>query len=843
MSSEKMNGYKKEWSQKRIVAKINHIMTNDLVHLAKKPLSKNQTISLIIVGLILIATPIAFYLVRQEQKLHPRAEAVTVSGAPPGFKITNITGNSFTLSWTSSTAVVGKVQYGKVGEALSGTAVDDRGADIASKVHHVTVGFSQPLESNQTYRYEIVSGQTIFTGPLSTSTGPALSRPTISTQSLVRGRVVKEDGSPAEEALVYMKIKDSARNESNEISTWTNKQGNWVIVLNNARNRDLIQSFSFKPEDTLNLFSQAASEGKGKVSIAIADIQKTLTTIALDKTAPAFASAPPFGGFVDSTKNQTLISDNWYNHLAPFFDWPQASDGKGYGLKGYYIYWGVDPDADSQKDGVFVDSGQTVFSPTLKNDGIYYLFLRTEDEVGNISTQYTAFVYRFDRTQPVLPGRITVDPTGYSEVLGIRARAQESTPTVTVTVTPTETATTTPTTEPSATITEAPTATATVTVAPTESATVTPVPTDSAVSEPTPTPTPVLPSAYLFQWSPPINESGPNDSGVAVYPYSIDSPTPGKEVNENKFLFDDFTGLTQGQHIFRVWAKDKAGNLSKEPARVNFYYDDPNDAKSLPPKPTFKSVTNTTANSVSLNLAKAKVGEEITIEGADLGVDQGISLIRFGDISAPFVVTQSWTNDKIVITIPQILPGKFDLHISAPGGPTITLPFELLYDMFVTKLERLYILGDQATTLAIDGDGFTSESIVKLISTADTSKTFSLTTNLVSPTEIKVAVTPAALPIGEYKVNVTTSAISSTFDKLVLITQTGDIWRDNAKESDEQIRDGKIDINDVSRLLSKWGSTDPADLAEIDINPGPADVSKGKIDLYDANKIMANWTQ
>ena len=53
--------------------------------------------------------------------------------------------------------------------------------------------------------------------------------------------------------------------------------------------------------------------------------------------------------------------------------------------------------------------------------------------------------------------------------------------------------------------------------------------------------------------------------------------------------------------------------------------------------------------------------------------------------------------------------------------------------------------------------------------------------------------------------------------------------------------DGKVDLTDVSRLLSRWGKTTAADLAEADIN-GPARTPDNKIDIYDANKLMANWT-
>ncbi|MCH7604542.1 hypothetical protein IID24_00900, partial [Patescibacteria group bacterium] len=73
-------------------------------------------------------------------------------------------------------------------------------------------------------------------------------------------------------------------------------------------------------------------------------------------------------------------------------------------------------------------------------------------------------------------------------------------------------------------------------------------------------------------------------------------------------------------------------------------------------------------------------------------------------------------------------------------------------------------------------------------------------------------------------------------------TKLGDLWSKDATDSTEQKRDGKIDIFDVSRLLSKWGSTNLADLQEADINPGPNNVSAGKIDLFDANRLMANWS-
>jgi len=53
--------------------------------------------------------------------------------------------------------------------------------------------------------------------------------------------------------------------------------------------------------------------------------------------------------------------------------------------------------------------------------------------------------------------------------------------------------------------------------------------------------------------------------------------------------------------------------------------------------------------------------------------------------------------------------------------------------------------------------------------------------------------------------------------------------------------DGKVNILDVSILLSKWGSTNATDLQLCDINVGPSNTSQNKIDIYDANLMMKNW--
>ena len=55
-------------------------------------------------------------------------------------------------------------------------------------------------------------------------------------------------------------------------------------------------------------------------------------------------------------------------------------------------------------------------------------------------------------------------------------------------------------------------------------------------------------------------------------------------------------------------------------------------------------------------------------------------------------------------------------------------------------------------------------------------------------------------------------------------------------------QDGKVNILDVSILLSHCGKTSAISLQKADISAGFNNGSTGRVDIFDANKLMANWT-
>ncbi|MBU1015197.1 hypothetical protein KKI17_02050, partial [Patescibacteria group bacterium] len=191
-------------------------------------------------------------------------------------------------------------------------------------------------------------------------------------------------------------------------------------------------------------------------------------------------------------------------------------------------------------------------------------------------------------------------------------------------------------------------------------------------------------------------------------------------------------------------------------------------------------------------------------------------------------------HDPQYLLIPSSSPPP-SLPISSGGG----------FSLF--SLPRHYLFQDEDNTLEVQGASF------------DTAKTFTIKFFQAEVEQKSISVIPAdsatlrttlsvadlsSLSPGLYDMAVesTLDSTTKTYSTKIAITKRGDLWSQGATDSSLQKRDGKVDIYDVSRMLSKWGSTQATDLQEADINAGPNNVSANKIDLYDANKMMANWT-
>lgn len=221
-----------------------------------------------IVGLLVLGVGIAagIYIVNSRKVV-----VDTESFRPSAVRITNIADNKFSVSWVSSTATVGKVLYGKVGEELTQVALDDRdtlgggvGGDYIT--HHVTV---EGLQPNTQYAFRIESGSggaiyddagkpyTVTTGPVLTTTPPANS---------VYGEVREQSNLPAEGSLVYLAIPGSV-----PLSTLVKASGNWTISMSTARTSDLGSYIEFDPKATVISISVEAGKQQASATVNTAN--------------------------------------------------------------------------------------------------------------------------------------------------------------------------------------------------------------------------------------------------------------------------------------------------------------------------------------------------------------------------------------------------------------------------------------------------------------------------------------------------------------------------------------------------------------------------------------------
>ncbi|NTV40731.1 MAG: hypothetical protein HGA61_00430 [Candidatus Moranbacteria bacterium] len=135
-----------------------------------------------------------------------------------------------------------------------------------------------------------------------------------------------------------------------------------------------------------------------------------------DITAPTNPSAVT--AYSDNTKISTLSTDSWYNHQAPYFQWPVAdqiggaSDGVGgSGVAGYYVYFGTDINGEP----LDFQTANTLQATSLSAGQTYYLRIKVRDNAGMIpADSYNAFVYKFDNLPPMNPTDISVTPAGYT---------------------------------------------------------------------------------------------------------------------------------------------------------------------------------------------------------------------------------------------------------------------------------------------------------------------------------------------------------------------------------------------------------------------------------------------
>lgn len=243
-------------------------------------MSKSRIPTIIGITLLIIGLAAGVFLVKNAQLFRLGG---TTEAAPKDVRITNITENSFSISWATQKTVLGFVSWGETSNSLGKTEVDE--FENPSFTHTLSV---KSLTPEKTYYFKINSGGTEYDNngtPWLIKTGSVL---TTSARTLtISGSILTAAGQPAENALVYVTVGGGS-----PLSTITSKSGGWVLSLSSARNQNLTAPVLIDDKSTLLEISVNA----GPDGVASAQIYpqsaKPVPTITLGQTLD-FKALPP----------------------------------------------------------------------------------------------------------------------------------------------------------------------------------------------------------------------------------------------------------------------------------------------------------------------------------------------------------------------------------------------------------------------------------------------------------------------------------------------------------------------------------------------------------------------
>ncbi|QQS39007.1 hypothetical protein IPM62_00095 [Candidatus Woesebacteria bacterium] len=172
---------------------------------------------------------------RQATKLYAALDAT-----PKNVRVTNVSNDTMTISWTTLKQTSGLLVWGKKRESLD----EISGSSEKTYTHSYTLS---KLEANSDYYFLINSDGTSFDNngiPWQAKTGPKLARSPHS--FTISGSVIDRSGAPVSEALVYVVIGGGS-----PMSTQTSENGNWVLAISEAREQNLMSYVNIDPEKTV----------------------------------------------------------------------------------------------------------------------------------------------------------------------------------------------------------------------------------------------------------------------------------------------------------------------------------------------------------------------------------------------------------------------------------------------------------------------------------------------------------------------------------------------------------------------------------------------------------------
>lgn len=331
--------------------------------------------------IITIAISITTLLVGQSTFFEQQASPTT---EPQDVRITNISDSSFTVSYKTSSFVLGSVNFGK-DHKLGQTVGDERDKNTVAqhKIHSFT---TQNLDPSTKYYFSIVSGQESYLNnglPYEVTTAAAAK--TKGGTGFMVGKVVTVENLPPKEAVVYM-----TTTGAQALSTVANSDGSYTLSLEKLRQQDLSSFFSFKPQSTIKMLI-VSDVGQSSVVLTAKEVNY-VPTVVISKnydftqsasetaTSSAELSFPTIstGNVVSTPQITTPTKDQNLSDQTPLF--------KGKGVPNDKIIILIE--SEPIQGQVTVDSsGNWSFTPTTPlAPGLHTITITARDSAGILRT-------------------------------------------------------------------------------------------------------------------------------------------------------------------------------------------------------------------------------------------------------------------------------------------------------------------------------------------------------------------------------------------------------------------------------------------------------------------------
>ncbi|MBI3984369.1 MAG: hypothetical protein HY344_00290 [Candidatus Levybacteria bacterium] len=419
-----------------------------------------------LLGILLIAIGIGVttFLVREGGIFSIRAGP---SHDPQEVRISNITQESFTVSYYTEDKVTGALSFGE-SQSLGQSALDDRDQNSGSinsyNIHNITV---RNLKPDAKYYFSIISSNDTYlnnANPFEATTGSAIENQP-EQQNPMSGKLMLPTGVSPGEAIIYL-----TTDNSQVISTLSKNDGTYLLPLNSLRTSNLATYFKLEKGQILKLL--AFGDGLRSNAVLLSEQSDPVPFITLSND---------YDFTINTTPATTALTTESFPSFSSSLVAPETKRNPQI--------------LTPQKDQAFVDN-QPEFKGTAPANETVQIIINSE-------TQITADVkadangnwkYRPDQELPPGDHTITIvakDSTGAVKTItqafmvnasGSQISTESGSPTPTKSPTLTPTTSQTVSLSPTSSLIQSPTLTSTLTITP-----------SVAISSPTPT-TPLPPT-------------------------------------------------------------------------------------------------------------------------------------------------------------------------------------------------------------------------------------------------------------------------------------------------------------------------------------------------------------